>query len=94
MTLNTPLADSESLQKNQLEDVFETPEILITAPQLSTVRKQELLEQWRMDLEAKLRASDENMTTQEPDNKSSELLRRVKIAQQNLDKHQRDETDH
>ena len=86
MRVDKPSNNSEPVSTTQPEEVFGTPEALIAAPKLSVTKKHELLNQWSTDLEAKLRASDENMTTQEPDTKSSELLRRVKVAQRDLEK--------
>ena len=62
---------------------FETPEKLLADANIAPDKKAQLLEQWAVDLEDRLRASDENMPSKEP-GEAGDLLRRVKSAQQRL----------
>ncbi len=61
-------------------EIYGTPEHLLTVTHLGRTDKARLLQQWAADLEAKLRASDENMAGQEP-GQTGDMLRRVKDAQ-------------
>ena len=62
---------------------FETPEKLLADANIPPDKKAQLFEQWATDLEARLRASDENMPSTEP-GQVGDLLRRVKSAQRLL----------
>lgn len=64
-------------------DVYGTPENLLAAA-LTHEEKVRLMQQWAVDLAAKLRASDENMTSNAP-NQAGDLLLRVKNAQRMLE---------
>ena len=57
--------------------VFDSPQTLADASDLSTEQKIELLSQWEIDLREMLVASEENMPSTEPGN-AAELLRKVR----------------
>lgn len=83
MATSTPDIAKTSATKQPAE-VYGTPEKLLSASYLSDPEKDKLLEQWAQDLEATLRASDENMAAAEPAH-NGEMLRRVKDARRALD---------
>ena len=64
---------------------YASPEMVMTDPKLTDAARAEVLRQWKLDLELKLNASDENMPvlkadgTAKPgaDANESEMLRRV-----------------
>ncbi|WCR10892.1 hypothetical protein JHW45_00235 [Paracoccus stylophorae] len=61
---------------------YETPDDLLKDDSLSDDRKIEMLEQWRDDKRAYIRATEEGMTG----NDSSEFLRQIKKALMSLDR--------
>jgi len=62
---------------------YETPEKLAADARLSPGVRVRLLNEWAEDLTARLRASDENMTAEEP-GRAGELLRRVHVCLENI----------
>lgn len=82
MQTNIPQA-ATSVNEPSPGEVYGTPENLLAAV-LEHEEKVRLMQQWAMDLEAKLRASDENMTSSTP-NQAGDLLQRVKNAQRLLE---------
>ena len=64
---------------------YASPEMVMVDPKLTEAAKAEILRQWKLDLELKLNASDENMPVQKADGTAkpgadaneSEMLRRV-----------------
>jgi len=64
-------------------DRYETPEVLVTDPKLSTAQKLARLEAWEEDLKAGLRASDESMTGPNP-GLTGALLQRVMACLEQL----------
>ena len=64
---------------------YASPEMVMTDPKLTDAARAEVLRQWKLDLELKLNASDENMPVQKADGTAkpgvdaneSDLLRRV-----------------
>lgn len=68
---------------NVLYDRYDSPESLAGDARLPVELRTKELESWAADLMARLRASDESMTSPEP-GKTSELLRRVHACVQSL----------
>lgn len=76
---------------------YPTPEAVIRDPSLDDAAKAEVLQQWKLDLELELNASDENMPVQKIDGTAkpgvdanlSELLRRVTDCLRNAEHLQR-----
>jgi hypothetical protein len=62
---------------------FESPEQLAGDARISPSVREWLLNQWAEDLKAQLRASDENMASDEP-GRAGELLRRVHVSLERL----------
>ena len=66
-----------------LYDRYDSPESLAGDARLSVQLRTKELESWAEDLMARLRASDESMTSPDP-GKTSELLRRVNACVESL----------
>jgi hypothetical protein len=62
---------------------FESPEQLASDARISPSVREWLLGEWAEDLMAQLRASDENMASEEP-GRAGDLLRRVHVCLQRL----------
>ena len=62
---------------------FESPEQLAGDARISPSVREWLLGEWAEDLMAQLRASDENMTSDEP-GRAGDLLRRVHVCLERL----------
>lgn len=62
---------------------YEAPEALASDARLSPGVRIRLLQDWASDLMARLRASDESMTSGEP-GRAGELLRRVHVSLEGL----------
>ena len=62
---------------------YETPEQLAADARLASAVREKLLGEWAEDLTARLRASDENMPSDEPGD-TGELLRRVHVCLEHL----------
>jgi hypothetical protein len=62
---------------------FESPEQLAGDARISPSVREWLLGQWAEDLMAQLRASDENMSSNEP-GRAGDLLRRVHVCLERL----------
>jgi hypothetical protein len=67
-----------------LYDRYASPEALASDAQLSSELRIRELESWAADLTARLKASDESMTSSDP-GATSELLRRVLACAHQLD---------
>ena len=63
--------------------VFDSPEHLASDARISPSVREWLLGQWAEDLMAQLRASDENMSSNEP-GRAGDLLRRVHVCLERL----------
>lgn len=59
--------------------VFANPHEIVVNRELSFDQKKELLEQWELDLERQLVASEENMPSNDP-GKTGEMLRGVRTV--------------
>jgi hypothetical protein len=68
---------------NVLYDGYDSPESLAGDTRLPVELRTKELESWAADLMARLKASDESMTSPDP-GKTSELLRRVHACVQSL----------
>lgn len=68
---------------NFLYDRYDSPETLAGDAKLSVELRRKELESWAEDLTARLKASDESMTSAEP-GATSELLRRVNACVKSL----------
>ncbi len=62
---------------------FESPEQLAGDARISPSVREWLLNEWAEDLKAQLRASDENMASEQP-GRAGELLRRVHVCLERL----------
>ena len=62
---------------------FESPEQLAGDARISPSVREWLLNEWAEDLKAQLRASDENMASEQPGS-AGELLRRVSVCLERL----------
>ncbi len=66
MQYEVSISPTVALPDRQPGEIYGTPDRLLATTQLSREEKLVLLAQWATDLEAKLRASDENMGGTQP----------------------------
>jgi hypothetical protein len=62
---------------------YDTPEKLAADARLAPAVREKLLREWAEDLTSRLRASDENMPSDEPGD-TGEMLRRVNVCLEHL----------
>lgn len=69
---------------NALDDRYASPEALVSDVQVPVQVRRKALESWAEDLTARLKASDESMTSDDP-GATSDLLRRVHACMTQID---------
>lgn len=83
--MESPRPISDVLTPPKPEKLFRYPEEVLTSTLLNTHEKLEILQSWQEDVEALLRAADENMEGNDENSEIGKLLQSIIRVKKSLD---------